>query len=86
MSKTAVISARIDPDLKQNAETIFKELGLTTAQAITLFYRQVNLQHGLPFEIKLPNETTERALADAKSRYNLTKYETTDELFDDLGI
>ena len=84
MSKTAVISARIDPELKNNAETIFKELGLTTAQAITLFYRQVGLQHGLPFEIKLPNETTERALADAKARYNLTDFETIDELFDDL--
>ena len=86
MTKTAVISARINPDLKQNAETVFKELGLTTAQAITLFYRQVDLQHGLPFDVKLPNETTERALADAKARYNLTKFETIDELFDDLGI
>ena len=57
MAKTAVISARIDPELKQNAESIFKELGLTTAQAITLFYRQVDLQHGLPFSIKLPNKT-----------------------------
>jgi DNA-damage-inducible protein J len=84
MSKTAVISARIDPELKNNAETIFRELGLTTAQAITLFYRQVDLQHGLPFEIKLPNETTERALADAKARYNLTDFETIDELFADL--
>jgi DNA-damage-inducible protein J len=86
MSKTAVISARIDPELKNNAETVFKELGLTTAQAITLFYRQVDLQHGLPFEVKLPNETTANALADAKARYNLETFETTDELFDDLGI
>jgi DNA-damage-inducible protein J len=86
MTKTAVISARIDPELKNNAETVFKELGLTTAQAITLFYRQVDLQHGLPFEVKLPNETTANALADAKARYNLETFETTDELFDDLGI
>ncbi len=86
MAKTAVISARIDPDLKQNAETVFKELGLSTAQAITLFYRQVDLQHGLPFRVKLPNETTERALADAKARYNLTDFETVDELIDDLDI
>ena len=86
MAKTAVISARIDPDLKQNAETIFKELGLSTAQAITLFYRQVDLQHGLPFEVKLPNETTEKALADAKARYNLTDFKTIDDLFDDLDI
>ncbi len=86
MAKTAVISARIDPELKENAESIFKELGLTTAQAITLFYRQVDLQHGLPFSIKLPNKTTEQALADAQSQEKLTKFETADELFDDLDI
>ena len=86
MAKTAVISARIDPELKQNAESIFKELGLTTAQAITLFYRQVDLQHGLPFSVKLPNKTTEQALADAQSQEKLTKFETADELFDDLDI
>jgi DNA-damage-inducible protein J len=37
MAKTAVISARIDSELKRNAEQIFRELGLTTSQAITLF-------------------------------------------------
>ena len=39
MPKTAVISARIDPDLKHEAEEVFRELGLTATQAITLFYR-----------------------------------------------
>ena len=86
MAKTAVISARIDPELKQNAESVFKELGLTTAQAITLFYRQVDLQHGLPFSVKLPNKTTEQALADAQSEDKLTHFETADDLFDDLDI
>ena len=49
MTKTAVISARIDPHLKHSAEQIFKELGLTTTQAITLFYKQVQLQRGKGF-------------------------------------
>ncbi len=62
MPKTAVISARIDPHLKKSAEHIFKELGLTTTQAITLFYKQVELQRGLPFSIKIPS-------ADAKTEY-----------------
>jgi DNA-damage-inducible protein J len=37
MRKTAVISTRINPELKHNAEQVFKELGLTATQAITLF-------------------------------------------------
>ena len=55
MSKTAVISARIDPDLKHNAEEVFRELGMNATQAITLFYKQVELEHGLPFAVRVPN-------------------------------
>jgi DNA-damage-inducible protein J len=86
MTKAAVISARIDPELKKNTEQIFQELGLTTTQAITLFYKQVALQHGLPFAVKLPNEETQQALAEAKARYNLKSFDDTDTLFDDLDI
>ncbi len=86
MTKAAVISARIDPELKKNTEQIFQELGLTTTQAITLFYKQVALQHGLPFAVKLPNEETQQALAEAKARYNLKSFDDTDSLFDDLDI
>ncbi len=44
MAKTSTISARIDPDIKKGAEQVFRELGLTSSQAITLFYKQVELQ------------------------------------------
>lgn len=86
MTKAAVISARIDPSLKQNAEQIFKELGLTTTQAITIFYKQVELQRGLPFEVKIPNELTLQALEDARTRQNLESFNTVDDLLVDLGI
>ncbi|MCP4358018.1 MAG: type II toxin-antitoxin system RelB/DinJ family antitoxin [Chloroflexi bacterium] len=86
MAKTAVISARIDPELKNSAEQIFRELGLSTTQAITLFYRQVGLQRGLPFSVKLPNKATQDALDDAEARRNLTSFDDTDSLFEDLGI
>jgi DNA-damage-inducible protein J len=58
MAKTSTISARIDRDVKKPAEQIFKELGLTSSQAITLFYKQVELQQGLPFIVKIPNNLT----------------------------
>ncbi|MCP4417694.1 MAG: type II toxin-antitoxin system RelB/DinJ family antitoxin [Chloroflexi bacterium] len=86
MSKTAVISARIDPELKQSTEQIFRELGLSTTQAITLFYRQVGLQRGLPFSVKLPNKVTQDALDNAQTRRNLTSFDDADSLFEDLGI
>jgi DNA-damage-inducible protein J len=86
MGKTAVISARIDPELKRNAEQIFRELGLTTSQAIALFYKQVDLQRGLPFSVKVPNELTKKALEDARARRNLESFDDIESLFEDLGI
>lgn len=86
MAKTAVISARIDPELKRNAEQVFKELGLTTSQALILFYKQVDLQRGLPFNVKIPNEVTRKALEDARARRNLESFDDLDKPFEDLGI
>ena len=86
MAKAAAISARMDPELKRNTEKIFKKLGLTTTQAITMFYKQVELSRGLPFSVQIPNETTAQALEEARSRQNLASFNTLDDLLDDLGI
>lgn len=83
-NKSANISARIDPEIKQNAEEIFKELGLSTSQAITLFYKQVDIQHGLPFEVKIPNKTTLKAIKDAETQNDLHGFDNVEALFDDL--
>lgn len=54
MAKTTTLHTRIETELKNNAESIFAQLGLTPSDAIKLFYKQVELQGGLPFELKLP--------------------------------
>lgn len=54
MAKTANLYARIEPELKEKAESILAELGIPASNAITMFYRQIILQQGLPFEVKLP--------------------------------
>lgn len=84
--KTSTISARIDPDLKQRAEQVFREIGITSSQAITLFYKQVELQRGLPFIVKIPTDVTIQALEDARARSNLENFNTVEDLFNDLGI
>jgi len=86
MPKTAVISARVDPELKQNAEKVFQKLGLTASQAITLFYKQVELERGLPFAVRVPNPATVEALEQARTRQGLESFNTLDDLFEDLGI
>ena len=62
MSKTAIIRARVEPELKEQAETVFRRLGVSTTQAIAMFYKQVILRKGLPFDVAIPNATTRRTL------------------------
>ena len=55
MPKTANLYARIEPDVKEQAEAILTSLGIPASNAINMFYKQIILQGGLPFEVKLPN-------------------------------
>jgi len=54
MPRTTSVFARIEPDLKEQAEAILGQLGIPMSNAIGLFLRQVVLQRGIPFEMKLP--------------------------------
>ncbi len=74
MAKTAMVRARIEPDLKLDVEKIFKEIGLNAAEAITVFYKNVQLYRGIPFEIRVPNATTRKAIADARKKKVNTRF------------
>lgn len=54
MPKTATIRARAEPDLKAEAEAVLAQLGLTPTQAITLYYREIVRERGIPFPLRLP--------------------------------
>jgi len=54
MSKTSNVFARIEPDLKEQAEGILSQLGIPMSNAIGMFLRQIVLQRGIPFDMKLP--------------------------------
>lgn len=55
MAKLANLYARIEPDLKENAEAILNVLGISASSAITMFYKQIVMHNGIPFELKIPN-------------------------------
>ena len=57
MAKTANLYARIEPDVKDQAEAILSALGIPVSNAINMFYKQIILQRGIPFEMKLPKDT-----------------------------
>lgn len=57
MKRTSNVFARVEPEVKEQAEKILGELGIPMSNAVGMFLRQVVLQRGIPFEMKLPKET-----------------------------
>jgi DNA-damage-inducible protein J len=86
MSKTATIRARIEPSLKNEVEGILSHLGLTASETIHLFYRQIKLRQGLPFEVAIPNQLTAKTLRASKAGRNVKRFGSKKELYADLGL
>jgi len=86
MSKTTTVRARIEPALKDRAESVFHRLGMSATQAITIFYRQVELRGGLPFDVAIPTAATRRTLESTDAGRDLVICKDVDDMFRKLGI
>jgi len=83
--KTATIRARTEPGLKTAAERVFKRLGISSSEAINLFYAQVRLHKGLPFRVKIPNAVTRETFEKTDRGEDLRAYKDLDEFFKKMG-
>lgn len=81
-----MVRARLEPDLKQHAEDIFHRLGLNATQAINMFYKQVELRDGLPFNVVIPSEATSKTFYATDAGRDLVVCEDADDMFDKLGL
>jgi DNA-damage-inducible protein J len=86
VEKTDMIRARVEPKLKSDAETILESLGLTASDAIRVFYKQIVLRKGLPFDLLIPNAETRKALAEYKKNPRGTRYKDAKVMRKKLGI
>ena len=95
MSKSANLYARIEPDVKEQAESILASLGIPASNAINMFYKQIILQRGLPFDVKLPtakimdiSELTEEQLSAELEKgftdVKMGRIEDADTVFDNI--
>lgn len=69
-----MIHARIDSRLKCEVEKVFRSLGINTSDAIRMFLTQVTLKKGIPFEVKIPNKETRKAMEEIDTNKNLESY------------
>lgn len=86
MAKSAIVRARIEPEIKLGAERIFRRLGVSNTQAIAMFYKQVALRQGLPFEVAIPNKKTRRTFQATDAGRDLVLCRNTEDMFKKLGI
>ena len=87
MGKTGYITARVEPKLKARAGRVLAKVGVSTTDAITMFLTQVVLSDGLPFDVRVPNAQTRKAIEELENpanRAKLKKYATADEMFGDV--
>ena len=78
--KSANLYARIEPEVKTQAESILSALGIPASNAINLFYKQIILHRGLPFQVTLP----EKALPDASSMAEAELSKELDKGYQDM--
>ena len=71
-------SVKLDKEAKDEARRIFKKLGLTMGEAFNLFLHQVRLKQGLPFEVKIPNKETRKAIEEVRQGKNLEEFSLED--------
>jgi DNA-damage-inducible protein J len=86
MARTAMINARTERELKKEVEGILQSLGLSTTEAINIFFRQVKLRRGLPFPVEIPNDETLKVFRDSEAGHGSVACKDADDMFNRLGI
>ena len=86
MNKTDQIQVRINPETKVAAEAIFSTLGLKPSEAVRMFYHQVALNRGIPFDIRIPNAETLAAMAETEENTTSPAYKSFADIRDELDV
>ena len=85
MIKKARVEARIEPDLKEHVCEILRKLDISESDAIRMYYRQITINKGIPFELKVPNKETIEALNEIK-KGKLREYDNFDDYLSAMGL
>ena len=85
-NKTANLYARIEPETKICAESILESLGIPVSTAINMFYKQIILNNGMPFELKIPNNKNIDIAKMTEVQFNSEMENAYQEMLDNKGV
>jgi DNA-damage-inducible protein J len=82
--KSGQVRARIEPELKNRAEKILNEMGITASQAVTMLYKRITTEQGWPCELKIPNAQLSQTIDEVERGENTHEMGDLDSFFEDL--
>jgi DNA-damage-inducible protein J len=85
-AKKIVVHVQVNSDLKNEVDTVLSRLGLTMSEAIALYLAQIKLNSGIPFDIKIPNKITARAIREARAKKGVIVCKNAKEMYKKLGM
>jgi DNA-damage-inducible protein J len=84
MSKMAVINTRVEENTKRQAQDILEKLEMSLSEAISVYLKQIVYQRGIPFDIKIPNDTTIETFRKTDAGKDLHKVSDIEQLAKEL--
>ncbi len=85
MATTTMVHVRVDEKVKTDATKTLAAMGMSVSDAVRMLLVRVAAEKALPFEVKVPNATTVKAMQEADRGVG-KRFKSTDVLFKDLGI
>lgn len=85
MNAHSVVRARIDAQMKEQAIHTLNQMGLSVSDAIRLLLHRVVLEQAFPFEVKIPNASTRKAIEELRAGKG-KRFKSPEALFEDLGL
>ena len=82
---TTMVHVRVDEKVKQRAAKTLAAMGMSVSDAVRMLLVRVAAEKALPFEVKVPNPTTVKAMRAAEKGQG-KRHKSSAELFTDLGI
>lgn len=84
MAKEATLQVRMDAELKEQVEVLYKEMGTTFAEAVRIFARQSVQENAMPFKVHIPEKRIEQRIGVAKGAFEVP--ENIDECNDEIAL
>jgi DNA-damage-inducible protein J len=85
MTSTTMVHVRVDEKVKEEASETLAQMGITVSDAVRMMLVRIAAEKALPFDVRIPNATTVKAMKAADKKRG-KRFRSTEQLFEDIGV